>query len=89
MKNLWQVMQYCRKKNLNLATYVKTLNNAVITAEYEKYLERLQGEKVTKLIRQKYTLNEELAILRQRDTKPTEFAKYNAYAEECKAKAKL
>lgn len=89
MKNLWQVIVYCRKNNLNLAAYVKTLNNAKINAEYENYLERLQGEKVTKLIRQKYSLNEELAILRQRDTKPTEFAEYNAYAEQCKVQAKL
>ena len=39
---------------------------------------------VIKLIRQRYTINQELAILRQRDTKPTEFEEYNAYAEECK-----
>jgi hypothetical protein len=40
------------------------------------------------LIRKKYSLSEELAILRQRDEKLTEFAEYNSYAEECKAKAK-
>lgn len=29
------------------------------------------------------------ALLRQRDTKPEEFEEYNAYAEECKKRAKL
>lgn len=45
-------------------------------------------KKVDELIREKYTLSQELAILRQRDTKATEFAEYNAFAEQCKAKAK-
>ncbi len=45
-------------------------------------------ELVISLIRQKYTINQELAILRQRDTKPDEFEEYNTYCEECKAKAK-
>lgn len=47
------------------------------------------NEEVNNLIRQKYSLSEELAILRQRDTKPEEFSEYNTYAEECKAKVKL
>jgi proline dehydrogenase len=45
-------------------------------------------EQVDKLIRKRYSISAELAILRQRDTKPEEFAAYNAYAEECKARAK-
>ena len=43
---------------------------------------------VDRLIRRKYSVSAELAILRQRDSKPEEFAEYNAYAEECKARAK-
>ena len=43
---------------------------------------------VNQAIRDKYTIEQELSIQRQRDTKPDEFAEYNAYAEECKAKAK-
>lgn len=39
-------------------------------------------------IRLKYTASAELAILRQRDTKPAEFVAYNAYCEQCKAEAK-
>ena len=43
---------------------------------------------VAKLIRQRYSLNDELAILRQRDEKPSEYQEYFAYCEECKSKAK-
>lgn len=45
-------------------------------------------EKVEQLIREKYTISDELAIQRQRDTKPSEFSEYFAYCEECKLKAK-
>lgn len=50
-------------------------------AAYEEY--------VNALIREKYTLSQELAIHRQKDTKPEEYAAYNAYCEMCKAKAKV
>ena len=46
------------------------------------------NERVNALIRQRYSLSEELAVLRQRDTKPAEYSEYFAYAEACKAKAK-
>ena len=39
-------------------------------------------------IRTKYSVSAELAILRQRDTKPEEFAEYNTFCEQCKAQAK-
>lgn len=42
---------------------------------------------VNGLIRRNYSLSEELAILRQRDSKSDEFAEYNAFAEECKSLA--
>lgn len=45
-------------------------------------------ERVVELIRLRYDVNAELAILRQRDSKPEEFAEYNAYCEECKIQAK-
>ena len=47
------------------------------------------GELVEQLIRKKYSLSAELAILRQRDEKPDEFAAYNVYAEQCKQKVKV
>lgn len=43
---------------------------------------------VEALIRKRYTVSDELAILRQRDTKPEEFKEYNAFCEECKSQAK-
>lgn len=43
---------------------------------------------VEQFIRERYSLSAELAILRQRDTKIVEFVEYNAYAEECKERAK-
>jgi len=50
--------------------------------------EELYPALVEELIRQRYNISQELAIHRQRDTKPTEFAEYNSYCEECKATAK-
>ena len=49
---------------------------------------RLYPEYVSALIRERYSINAELAILRQRDEKPAEFAAYNEYCEQCKAKAR-
>lgn len=45
-------------------------------------------EHVEQLIREKYSINQELAIQRQRETKPDEFAEYFAFCEECKSVAK-
>lgn len=43
---------------------------------------------IVKLIRQRYNINQELAILRQRDEKPDEYAEYNQYVENCKTEVK-
>ena len=43
---------------------------------------------VVSKIREKYSIDQELAILRQRDTKPQEFAEYDAFVEQCKVEAK-
>ncbi len=40
------------------------------------------------LIRQKYTMSQELAILRQRDSKIDEYNEYFAWCEECKIRAR-
>lgn len=52
-------------------------------AEKEEY-----NNLIVKLIREKYSINDELAILRQQTTKPIEFEEYNSYVEQCKVKAK-
>lgn len=45
-------------------------------------------ERVNALIRERYSLSDELALLRQRDTKETEYQAYYEYAEACKSNAK-
>lgn len=42
-------------------------------------------QRVVNRIRELYSVDDELALLRQRDTKPEEFAEYNAFVEQIKA----
>lgn len=69
--------------------------NDDLTFSIEKYNARKQKQdnneyenKIVALIRQKYNVNQELAILRQREVKPQEFAEYNEYVEQCKEQVK-
>lgn len=50
--------------------------------------DELYESMIIRKIREKYTVNQELAILRQRDSKPDEFTAYNAFVERCKAEVK-
>ena len=66
-----------------------------LTFNVDKYNARKQKQdndeyenKVVALIRQKYNVNQELAILRQRDTKPLEYQEYYDYVEQCKEQVK-
>lgn len=43
---------------------------------------------VQDLINKRYSVFDEIAILRQRNTKKAEYNDYNAYCEQCKAQAK-
>ena len=60
----------------------------VTAAKEAKQREEAYEAEVERRIRTRYSVSAELAILRQRDSKPEEFAEYNAYAEECKAEAR-
>ena len=69
--------------------------NQDLSFSIDKYKSRKEVEakieyenKIVSLIRKKYNINQELAILRQRDTKPEEFAEYHKYVEQCKAQVK-
>ena len=69
--------------------------NQDLSFSIDKYKSRKETEakieyetKIVSLIRKKYNMNQELAILRQRDTKPEEFAEYHKYVEQCKAQVK-
>ena len=46
------------------------------------------SEAVNNAIRERYSVSQEFAILRQKDDKPEEYAEYYAYCEECKANIK-
>lgn len=46
------------------------------------------SERVERLIRERYTVSDELAILRQKDEKPEDYAEYYAFAEDCKVRAR-
>lgn len=56
--------------------FIETQNSKRKQYEYEDY--------VNSLIRQKYSLSQELAILRQKTEKPTEYTEYFNYCEQCK-----
>lgn len=78
--------EFERLKNLPKTEIV--LTEEQIQKELERAKEQEYENKIVALIRKKYNVNQELAILRQRDAKPLEFEEYNAYAEQCKAEAK-
>ncbi len=48
----------------------------------------LYGDRVNALVRERYSLSEELSLLRRRDDAPEAFAAYTAYVEACKARVK-
>lgn len=59
-------------------------NKEVDAKSFDELYESLIIRKIRKL----YSVNQELAILRQRDAKPVEFAEYDAFVELCKTEAK-
>ena len=48
---------------------------------YEAYRSQL----IEKLIEKRYSPKQEIAIIRQKDTKPAEYQEYYDYVEQCKA----
>ena len=51
--------------------------------EIMRQKEEQRSKKIVNLIRKKYTLEDELAILRQKDTKTEKYLEYFNYVEEC------
>lgn len=78
--------QQSEKKRLDSEEMRERIRNH--KSDFVKKFARTYEQKVTCLIREKYTQDAEFAILRQRDTKPEEFEEYNNYCEECKNKVK-
>ena len=65
------------------------LNGKVIDIDFEDIVDPAPYEqRVVDRIREVYSIDDEFAILRQRDTKPHEFAEYNAFVERIKAEEK-
>ena len=53
-------------------------------AKLNNAIDDLRKSYIITAIRAKYDVNDEIAILRQKDTKPDEYATYNAYIEQIK-----
>ena len=69
------------------------VNGVLVARDKTAELSRIKNtieypQLVENKIRTRYSVSAELAILRQRDTKPEEFAEYNAFCELCKVEAK-
>lgn len=73
---------------------MKVLGNGVYRDATAKEIEHIKSlsmtyeERIVSRIRERYSVDDELAILRQRDTKPDEFEEYNRYVEQIKAEEK-
>ena len=65
------------------------LNGKVIDIDIEGVVEPIPYEqRVVDRIREVYSVDDERAILRQRDTKLEEFAAYNSFVEKIKSEEK-
>ena len=80
------------KKWYDLVVNYKLENNKIIQDwNYIKQLKPDYGRLIVGYIRENYSLNDELAIQRQRNNsseKEEEFNQYNVYCDSCKQKAK-
>ena len=76
-------VEYLPKKTKN-QYYVYKNGDLFVKSNYIDY-ETL----VETYIREKYSVSNELAILRQKETKPIEYQEYFEYCEACKTRAKL
>jgi hypothetical protein len=63
---------------------MKYTKRQVILAYKNGVLSKLRKQLIVSEIRKEYDADDELAILRQREEKPTEYAAYNSYVEGCK-----
>lgn len=56
--------------------------------ETEEEKEMRYKSRIVELIRERYTIDDELALNRQREDKRTEWVAYDTFCEECKTKAR-
>lgn len=74
-------------KNFHKSEIIKETDKATLI-KAKLYSPVKYEELVSRLIRTEYSIDQELAILRQRDEKPEEFVAYFSFAEQCKSEAK-
>lgn len=65
------------------SVYTPPVQELIETPHEEQYKNR-----IVELIREKYSIDDELSIQRQRHTKIDEFNAYNSFVEECKVQAR-
>jgi len=63
-------------------------NGKIVEVEQEQVVIPYK-DRIISRIRGIYSVDDEIALLRQRDTKPEEFAKYNAFVEQIKSEEKF
>lgn len=51
--------------------------------------QRLYKQRIVEKMRRKYDVNDEIALTNDKDSKPQEYAEYQAYRAICKAEAKI
>lgn len=66
----------------------KHIEPPIVTELTEEQKQRNYAARVSEYIREKYTIQDEIAILRQQNVKAAEYQEYYAYCEACKARAK-
>ena len=63
---------------------MKYTKRAIWLANKNGVLPRLRKQLIVSEIRKRYDADDEMAVLRQAQTKPEEYWEYNAYVEDCK-----
>lgn len=73
----------------NLPMFTKRLYKEDSDGNYYCPKEKITYEEaVEALIRERYTISDELSFIRQKDVKPDEYQSYFDFIEECKSQAK-
>lgn len=58
--------------------------NGIVVEVEDEVIEMSFKDRVISRIREFYSVDDEIAIIRQKDSKPEEFAEYNAFVEQIK-----
>lgn len=68
--------------------YIPEIPDRPIYEDIMIYNQFTYKEYIIKKIRERYSIDDEIAILRQKDSKYSEYQEYFNYVEQCKSKAK-